>query len=371
YDAQVSTASNFTGTLTSSRTSGVTASFAGLTANSTYYLRVKALGHGGAESSYAVAAASATEPNAPSAASILAASSSTAQLGWNANANPAGSLYLAQRSTASNFSGTLTSSQTFEVSALFSGLAANTTYYLRARTVGNGGSLSAFSGTVSTFTTSAALDPVSAAVVSAASTTLSYSWGDGGNAAGTQYRALVSTTSAFTGGADGSSTTLNVTAAFAGLTANTTYYFKVKALGGLGPDSAYTAALTSSTLAAPPVTAAVAAVATTTAQLGWGANANPAGTLYDAQLSTASNFTGTLTSSRTLGVTALFSGLGANATYYLRVKALGHGGAESTYAVASASATDATAPVTAAVSAVTAGSETLGWGANANPAGTL
>ncbi|TPW21567.1 MAG: psrP, partial [Elusimicrobia bacterium] len=371
YAAQLSTASNFSGTLTSSATFGTSAAFAALTANTTYYLRVKALGHGGSESAFAVAAASATDANAPTVPAILASSTRSAQLGWNANANPSGTLYAAQLSTGSNFGGTVTSSQTADLQALFAGLAGNTTYYLRVRASGFGGSLSAFSATASTFTTSPALLPLSAAVASVNAAAMDFIWASGGNLGATPYRALLSTTSAFTGGGDASSDTLNAAATFSGLSANTTYYFKLKALGGLGPDSAFTATLASATWPNAPVTGAVSAVTAGSETLGWAANANPAGTLYAAQLSTASNFSGTLASSATTGTSATFASLAANTTYYLRVRALGHGGTESAYAVATASATDANAVAAASVTLSASDSVRLGWTANANPAGTL
>ncbi|TPW21454.1 MAG: hypothetical protein FD126_674, partial [Elusimicrobia bacterium] len=370
YAAQVSTMSSFAPVLSSSETLGTSSTFTGLTPNTTYYARVRTRMHAGVESAYDTAQTSATTANAPTVPVIVSMTFDTVVFGWNANSNPGGTRYLAHLSTASNFTGTVTSSETFATNATFPSLASNTTYYLRVRARGFGGSDSGFSATASTKTAGGAVAPTSPAVTLTAATALSYSWGDGGNLAGTQYRALLSTSSGFTGGGDASSDTLNTTSAFTSLTPNTTYYFKVKALGSGGPDSAFTASLTSSTVANPPVTAAVSAVTPTTSQLSWGANSNPAGTVYAAQLSTASDFSGTLSSSQTFGISALFSGLAANTTYYLRVKARGHGGSESAYSVASASATDVNAPVTAAVSAVSPTTAQLGWGANSNPSGT-
>src|SRR5262249_22936121 len=76
----------------------------------------------------------------------------TVGLAWNANGNQSGINYLLQASTASDFSGTVLSSQTLATSATVFNTLPETTYYLRVQAVSAFGNPTAFDLTLSTIT---------------------------------------------------------------------------------------------------------------------------------------------------------------------------------------------------------------------------
>ncbi|MBU4536939.1 hypothetical protein KJ603_02795, partial [Patescibacteria group bacterium] len=203
------------------------------------------------------------------------------------------------------------------------GLAPNTTYYLRAGSF-NWSGVPNYSGTYeeSTF----AVAPGSAApfaVVSSVSVTVE--WLSNGNGPGTRY-ALESSSDNF-GAVMGSSQThpsgadpYNYT--FDGLAPNTTYWFNALSIGNRGDADQWIALGSTVTAPVPPALTGYS-LWVTSAVVTWDANGNGSGTLYQADLSTASNFSGTLLSSST-GSAFVFN-MGAitpNTTYYLRLRAV-------------------------------------------------
>ena len=120
---------------------------------------------------------------------------------------------------------------------------------------------------------------------------------------------------------------------FTGLTPNTQYSFKAKARSSTGVETAETSVVSTYTLAAVPAAASpvFASVGPSSFILNWLANANPAGTLYRAQISASPAFT-TPISSDTYNTNAAFTGLNLGATYYARIAALNGGGILTSYA---------------------------------------
>lgn len=343
YTAEAALTSGFTAIAASSTTLNTAATLPGLNPNTTYFMRVKAVSHGGTSSSYSTTVSSATDPNTPASLVATADSNSQVTLSWGANSNPGGTLYLAEAAADSGFSAIAASSSTRNTSGALTGLSGNTTYYLRVKAVGHNGSSSAYSVTASTITgPNTPGTPVAAGVTNAS---VSVSWGLNGNPAGTQFTAQAAADSGFTAVA-ASSTTLNTSATLPALSANTTYFVRVKAIGSAGTPSAYSASVSTATDANAPVTPVATPDSGSRITLTWGANSNPAGTRYTAQLSTASNFTGTLTSAQATATSASFTSLTAATTYYLRVKANGHNGSDSAYSATASTVTAATPPDT-------------------------
>ena len=62
------------------------------------------------------------------------------------------------------------------------------------------------------------------------------------------------------------------------------------------------------------------------ATVNWGANANPAGTVYRVEISSVAGFTAGVLSNDTAALSAAFTGLRPNTTYFGRVKAMGYNG---------------------------------------------
>jgi DNA-binding beta-propeller fold protein YncE len=117
----------------------------------------------------------------------------------------------------------------------------------------------------------------------------------------------------------GSSNTLALSATVASLTPNTTYFGFVNACDAVGC-SAYTAFGSTVTWANPPTTLSTTSLASTSLSLAWGANGNPAGTIFQIEQSTGSGAPYSFAVS-TAGVTASISGLSPGTTACFRILA--------------------------------------------------
>lgn len=172
--------------------------------------------------------------------------------------------------------------------------------------------------------------PVAAAASGVTSTGFTANWGSAWGATG--YRLDVSTSSAFatsvSGYADrdvGAATSL----AMSGLSPSTTYYYRVRAYNGAGvSDSSGIQWATTSALVLSPPTALVANGITKTGfQLNWAATPGAAG--YRLDVSTKSNFSTLLSAYKNRDVgnvtSAAITGLTANTTYYVRLRAFNGG----------------------------------------------
>ncbi|MBU2573041.1 MAG: hypothetical protein KKH28_03055, partial [Elusimicrobia bacterium] len=160
YLAQISTSGAFVPIMDSSGTLNTFASFglggqgSLLTPNTTYYLRVQAVGLNG-PGPFAALGATVTLANIPGTHASPVVNLSSVSLGfqWTENGNPAGTNYLARLSTGSGFTGGADkSADTINTLADFSGLAGNTTYYMKAQAIGRGGTPSGFGQLSSTIT---------------------------------------------------------------------------------------------------------------------------------------------------------------------------------------------------------------------------
>ncbi len=328
YTFQVSTASNFSGTITSSNTTLLIATTsASLSVNTTYYGRVNAIING-SSSPWSASVTTATLANQPaSAASTWTAVNITSlTVNWLGNGNPAAvTQYAVQLTTVSDFlSGTLLNAETNSLDNIFDQLESGTVYYARVRAINHSGIPSDWQTLGSTHTIVSAI-PKNLAFSSAATTALSATW-QASAPPGDTYTLRVSTDSDF-GGTIVSSTTGNLFATtMVPLIPNTTYYGQVSATVG-GIPYPYSAYVTTPTLANIPLTAASTwtAVNVTSLTVNWLSNSNPSSTLYTVQLSTVSNFlSGTVHSSDTTDTAVLFESLLPFRAYFARVRAISH-----------------------------------------------
>ena len=162
YELDASTAADFSGTIVSSSTtnSAVTTLTTppSLWPNTTYYLRLGNIVSGTTSYANVTPASTSTLANVISGVQVYNVSASLIVVNWQAlPVSPSSSTsegYILQASTASNFSGTLFSSSTSNVSLstlTLSGLAAFTTYYIRAGGL-NWDSVADYAAAVSTVT---------------------------------------------------------------------------------------------------------------------------------------------------------------------------------------------------------------------------
>ncbi len=152
-----------------------------------------------------------------------------------------------------------------------------------------------------------------------------------------------------------------------GLLSNATYYFKVKV--STDSDAAFSAPVSSATPPVLPEALALTEVNVSSLAVQWAAGNNAPGTVYWAEASQDDSFTINTISS---GVppAVLYEGLNPNATYFLRVKALGSGGQDSPYTSNLSTITRAYPPGSEAYPAVAATGLSLVWDDNGNPFGT-
>jgi hypothetical protein len=364
YQARLSTDA-FVTVSQSSAVNANSATFSGLAPDTTYYLQARAVSRAGAADAYIAAPTTATVAATP-AAPIAAFATTTATLTWSTAGDPATTVFDAQLSTDA-FATVSLSSQPKGGAAAFAGLASNTTYYLRVRALGLDGP-TAFATASAGATGAAAPGSPQAAALGVSS--VSVSWTAAGNAAGTVYDAEVSTDSFAT--LVQSSGTANLTASFAGLQANGTYYLRVRAAQWNGGFSAYASAGSTTTPVAPPVSAPLVSVGTGSIVAAWTSGGDAAGTLYDAQLSTDS-FVTIVQSARVAALTAGFGGLASNTAYQLRARAVGDDGTLTAFVALPSTTTALLPPAAAAVPfpAVGVSSVTAAWASGGNGPGTI
>ncbi|MEK7388228.1 MAG: S8 family serine peptidase [Elusimicrobiota bacterium] len=254
--------------------------------------------------------------------------------------------YVLDASTSPSFnvvSAATTTNNRADSSLVLTGLQPLTTYYFRLATLNaNGGWTS--TGTVSAVTLSHLVAPSNPRLTSLTTQSILLQWDPNSNTPGVSYTAHSSTSPVFnapvlTGATTGTSWI------FSGLTANTSYYFRVQAAGGPFLDGGLGA-----TLAATPgvATPAFTAIAQSEVTVTWSAAGNPSGTAYLVECSSAIDFSAPAVSSQTGGLAATLTGLAANTRYYARVSARSHGGTASAYAPLGSTSTLSAAPASTA-----------------------
>ncbi len=373
YTADLATDGSFGSISATSVTVNTSAGFTGLAINATYYVRVKARSVQGIDSSYSSAMSTATLAVAPVTltSTFTAVNITSMSVNWAQNGNPVGTSYIAELSSTSNYSNVDFSSNTVLTTATIAGLTPNTTYYFRVKARNYQQIDSAYVNLGSTVTLTNV--PAAAAFTGVVISSLSASWGANSNPSATTYIAELSSASNYSN-VDFSSSTVLTTATLSGLTPNTTYYFRVKARNYQQTDSAYNTLGATITLANMPSSAVstYTAVFFSSMTVQWGANSNPTGTAYLAQLATSTNFANIASSSRTLNTSATLTGLTDFTIYYLRVQAINYGGVATAYLSLGSTTTAilGNPPGSAALSDVRITSITANWTAGNNQAGT-
>ena len=370
YALEYSTDNTFASGVTTLTPAGGATSQAitGLSANTTYFFRLKAINLGG-ESPFSTPALSAT--TLPGPPSNLAASNvlqTTLTLTWNA---PGGTLtgYALRYSTSPDPSGaTPVSVDASATSFNVTGLTPNTTYYFQISALnGSGSSLASNVLQVSTLPNPPAA-PTNLTATAITTTGLTLTWTPPAGPISSyvlQYSTDDTFTTIFTQLPPAGNAT---SAVITGLTANTTYFFRLKAINA-GGESPFAATTGISTLPGAPTALTASAITQTTLTLSWTA---PTGTVtgYELQRAIDAGFTVGLTSIPVTGTptTVDVTGLTANTAYFFRLRALNASGASSyTAAQATTLPNPPAAPTNLSASAITQTSLTLSWTAPAGP----
>ena len=351
------------------------ADFGALAANTTYFYRVAGVNKGGLLTDYTAPAATSTLAGAPEFSGFTGVGAAAMQFNWTSGGNPDGTIYRVLTSTAfdplSPAGAVVASSDTYALSLNSSGLEANTGYYFRVAAINNNGVATAYTVVAGT-ATRLAYSPVFSGFSSVTAGSIQFAWTDM-NPAGTLYRVYVSTSEdPLTAGsaAVSWSETYNLSLSSAGLSANTTYYFRVAGINESNVPTAYTAAAGTATLANLPLSgvSTFSAVTESSFNAAWDPNSNPSGTLYIVQVSTASDFNPgavdqVLAATAPLSGTSYdFSGLSPFTRYYFQVMAVNGNGVPTAYVQLGSTVTlSLSAPSGAAVIAVTTYSVAAAW----------
>ncbi len=370
YEIQYTTDPTFSGTVPSQNignAAATTATVSNLQPYTTYYFRLRAVNAGGGSTPAETNAQ--TLPTAPAPPTNLSASLVTQTsftVSWSVPAGPVTS-YQLDYSTASNFAGatTIAIAGGGTTSQPLSGLTQNTTYYVRIRGINTGGT-GTNSDVLNVLTLpDAPQAPTGVAANSIGSGGLTLTWtAPAGPITG--YTVEYSTANDFSASPQ-QVVVGNVTSqAISGLSANTVYYFHVKAKNA-GGESGYSAPpLGVLILPGAPSNLSASNVTTSSLTLNW---TPPAGTIasYQLDVATSANFAGASTISGIGAPPYNLTNLSQNTTYYLRLRAVNNTG-NSDPSPSISVVTLPNAPINLSASGVGATSLTVNW---TSPGGTL
>ncbi|HOW90226.1 MAG TPA: fibronectin type III domain-containing protein, partial [Elusimicrobiales bacterium] len=210
-----------------------TTGYYGLTPNSTYFFKVKVSTD--LDVFYSAPVSTITDPVPPPSPEVAGVFLSSVAVTWDGNGNAPGTYYYAEAAQDEGFTAAVVSTLTAGGGFVFEDLVRNTTYYIRAWTVGFSGVESSPASFGSTVTLSA--PPLSPGYTAVYATAAALSWSGNGNDPGNSYQVQVSS--------DGfqsvlySSTAVGPAFTAYGLTPATTYYFRAAALNSAGMGSGY------------------------------------------------------------------------------------------------------------------------------------
>lgn len=239
-----------------------------------------------------------------------------------------GEKYLLETSTSADFQGVIFSSRSNmpQTAALsIAGLSPNASYYFRAGTL-NWDNVPDFVYTPSTSTLANAPTQQLPKPSDLTPSAITFNWQTNSNPADTRYWAEFYHDSGFTSFLSSATTTLS-SATFSDLYSNTTYYTRVTAVNRLDRASPTVIFSPMATGAYDPAShyplSDILDIGVSSITINWKRGSNPPDiTYYLAKISSEAAFSGTVLSSVTASLTATFTGLVPNASYYLQVSAL-------------------------------------------------
>ncbi|MDA3821443.1 MAG: fibronectin type III domain-containing protein, partial [Bacteroidales bacterium] len=307
-----------------------------LSANTTYYFKVAGVNNNNIETAFTSDTSSSTLASSPTAAIFGAVAETNIQFSWSDEENPAGTLYRVLSSDDESFTTPVTS-DTYNLSLSSSGLIANTTYWFKVASINNNNVVTAFTSDASSSTLANA--PTGTSFSGITSSVQQFNWTANNNPDGTLYRVLSSDDEGFVTSV--TSDTYNLSLSTVGLSANTTYYFKVAGVNNNNIETSFTADAATSTLVNIPLTviSTFSVVRVTSFTVTWDNNLNPLSfTEYNVEASTAADFNAGVTkkviasTNPVEGPSYTFTGLTPFTEYHFRIRAVNHNGIYSNYA---------------------------------------
>ena len=373
YVAEISTMNSYVPVAVTSSTRVNQVYFLDLKPNTSYFARVKARDHAGADSEYLTLGSSVTHAQAPTHERFSAISSTTLRVHWLVNDDPPDTLFRAQVSTSADFNAIRSTITTVAAYADFAGLGLNTQHHARVQAKSRRGVWSVFSVAAATSTAAGEPHALAQSIVDVTYDRLSVAWDGGGNPQGTRFMVEISDSESFSS-LSGSSVTSAVTASLSSLTPNTTYFVRVKARSSDGIDSAYILLGSSITLAAPPTFDSYTQISSSSLRVIWNDQGNTVGTSYVAQAATDDSFVAVARTSQTFNSYADLAGLQPNQVYHVRVKAINTAGTHTAYGDFGSTVTAAAVPVPPPAVLfynVNTTSMNVAWANGGNPFGTV
>ncbi len=354
YDLVVATDVAFTAILSSYNNlsvNGTTQSVIGLTTGTTYYYRVRSTNVSGA-SSYSNIISVITIPADPIATAASSTTQNSFMANWNSVTGASG--YRLDVSTNSGFTATLSLYNNLSVSGtsqIVTGLSAGTNYYYRVRSFNSSGT-SSNSNTISLITIPA--NPTAIAASSITQNGFTANWNSVTGASGyyldVSADAFASVLSSYNNIAV-AGTSQNVI----GLTAGTTYYYRVRSANTSGASS-NSNTISTITVPANPTVAAASSITQISFTANWNSVLGANG--YKLDVATDGSFLNILSSYTALlvsGTSQSVTGLSPATTYYYRVRSTNVGGTSLNSNVISTITVSASPTATAASSIAQSG----------------
>jgi hypothetical protein len=298
-------------------TAGSLGTTLGLSANTTYYIRVAAINFNSVLTAYSQFTATSTYATQPTSAAATGFSTTSITANWGANGNGSGTVYTVQASSDAYV--TILQATTTATSYAFTSLSTSTTYAFQVRARGHNGDVTNFTTLPSTATQMNGPTAAATAFTTVSSDTIAIAWTTSGSPL---YAAEIFVNNALLT----TSVTANTSAIYGvqgigALNPSTSYYFQVKSSAGVN-SSAYLVLGTTYTLPTEPSITRLVYVSSNAAMIHANLNGNPVGTTLHYQASTDVNFN-TAVIQGTLGSDVLLAtGLSAKTTYYFRIRGI-------------------------------------------------
>jgi len=338
-----------------------------VTPNTTYFYQVKASNDIGS-SDYSETIETSTldvAPAAPSALTATPVSSTVISVQWSDNSDNETGFVIesSPTSAAADFVPVATTAANV-INYDHDGLTPNTSYYYRVKAtniIGDSDYTDAALATTLDVTPEA---PTDFQITANTATSITLVWTDNSTNE-TGFVLELSTTSTTAGFEPLTTTAANITTHEAnGLTPNTTYYFRIKAINDIGESTPLTVTgQTDDVAPEAPTDLQISGKTATTITLGWIDNStNETAFVVEKSLTSASTGFTELKTTAANATSFEDTGLSPNTTYYYRVKAVNTAG-ESIYTSASGTTNDVApaAPTGLQTSGITANSITLSW----------
>ncbi|HTH55204.1 MAG TPA: fibronectin type III domain-containing protein [Cyclobacteriaceae bacterium] len=365
YTVQVATDNGFTtGLLTVTPVSSTSTTIGGLSSNTNYYYRVLATNNSGPSPYSGTYTTVLTLPGAPTPSPGSSIGQTQLTANWPAaSGNGAITSYTVQLSPDNTFSSG--STQTIStLSALFTTLSSNTSYYYRVLATNGTGSSPYSIGYTTVLTLPDAPTSPSASAIGQAQFTANWSAPVGGAAS---YTAQVSPLSDFSASVL-SATVSGLSTTISTLTPGTTYYYHVKANNVTGSSSYTSPSVSFITTPATPTANGPSSVTQTSFVASW--STSTGATKYYLDVSTDPGFASFLAGYNNLDVgnvvtypITISAGLQPNTIYYYRVRAANVNGNVSPSSISNSALTVPSAPTATAASLGTIGQDhfTANW----------